>query len=196
MWGAGERWRSEGEGEGGEKQREGQRCEAGSRGSLSDADRDTFAPELRNCVVWNWNGGASGAVICNKFQLLQHLKPPLLCFCRPLHSSSLVFHSHLPLSSHTSLIFLSSFLPFCPFRPPFLLSSSAVFARLVSPRPADRHVQAWQLTQRPGSSTTGSSHPLRASPPLQHLTKQQWQPLRLSASQRAELICLISYLFT
>lgn len=30
---------------------EGQRCEAESRGSLSDADRDTFAPELWNCVV-------------------------------------------------------------------------------------------------------------------------------------------------
>lgn len=31
---------------------EGQRCEAASSGGgLSDADRDTFAPELWNCVV-------------------------------------------------------------------------------------------------------------------------------------------------
>lgn len=33
------------------RQRVGQRCDAESNRSLSDADRDTFAPELWNCAV-------------------------------------------------------------------------------------------------------------------------------------------------
>lgn len=125
----GRRW-SEGEGEGGEGRREGQRCEAESSRSLSDADRDTFAPELWNCVVWNWNGGASGAVICNKFQVLQHFEgsplplpsppfpfpPPKLSlveFCVSYFLLSYSFHSLLssspsPLPLSLSFPLLSS----------------------------------------------------------------------------------------
>lgn len=101
------------------------RCEARSRGSLSVADKDTFAPELWNCVVWNWNGGTSGAVICNTLQLLQHFegdpnhwlpppKPSLSYFQFPLaiFSLSLCFYFRLNSSRSFLLTFCSPSISF------------------------------------------------------------------------------------
>lgn len=117
-WG---RWRCEGEGEG--RGRPGgvwQRAEE----ALSDADRDTFAPELWNCVVWNWNGGASGAVICNKFQVLQHFEgaPPATAiptFLLPrIYQKPPYVLPPLSLFSPLCLSYISVFLyRFCPLLP-------------------------------------------------------------------------------
>lgn len=105
QWG---RWRSEGEGEGGEVRRRAGGVRQRAAEALSDADRDTFAPELWNCVVWNWNGGASGAVICNKFQVLQHFEGAPLPFTIPTIPSPLYFAA-------TSGYVLSFSYSFCPY---------------------------------------------------------------------------------
>lgn len=111
------------------RQREGLRCEAESSASLSDADRDTFAPELWNCVVWNWNGGASGAVICNKFQLLQHFEGAPLPLPSPRFLLLRIFQ--LP-----QAIFLLSLIPFISLSLSLVslfCSSFCLFSLLFSP---------------------------------------------------------------
>lgn len=145
-WG---RWRSGGEGGEGKGRGRGVRQRAAE--ALSDADRDTFAPELWNCVVWNWNGRASGAVICNKFQVLQHYKrcPPTTTAipaipspsCFSVTSSHAFSFSFVPLFvfSPLSLIFTIFFLAFLL---PYLFSCwyplglLSVVSRLDSWRPA------------------------------------------------------------
>ena len=113
------------------QQREGQRCEAGSSRSLSDGDRGTFAPELWNCLVWNWNGGASGAVICNKFQLLQHFKWSSPTIMLPLF---LLWNLFVKVTSThlRSLIFFVSFFIFFNFFPLPLITQTFFCAYVLS----------------------------------------------------------------
>lgn len=127
------------------------------------------------------------------FKCFNTLKAPPPPLPSP-HSFFLAFTRNLPmffllcpsLVLFVSLVFQSFFIAFVLS---FLvcLPSSTVFALLVSLRPAERHVQAWQLPSRLGFSSTGLSHP---HPPTDITLSSSDR----HQSQRAESICLISYL--